>query len=66
MAMSDYYLCDECGQKAVYDADWYDRAEKSEADICIVCKACREKGCRTEVIRPGDVLTRHPTPPALG
>jgi len=45
MAGADYYSCDVCGRKAVYDADWYDRTladdETTEiVGIKIICKTC--------------------------
>lgn len=61
MAMADYYLCDQCGGKAIYDAHWYDDAERSEADICIVCRTCKEGGYSTQVVAPpSNLVTRPP------
>jgi hypothetical protein len=41
MASADYYLCDVCGRKAIYDADWYYRQEDA-GEIKIICKTCAE------------------------
>lgn len=38
MAMADYYLCDVCGGKAIYDADIDERWDGHE--MAILCKAC--------------------------
>ena len=39
MAMSDYYLCDVCNRKAIYDADIYERWDEAGA-MAIICKGC--------------------------
>lgn len=33
MASADYLLCLECGRKAVYDADWYDRVDPDQGGV---------------------------------
>lgn len=42
MALADYYLCDICEQKAIYDADMYHRWDDA-GDMAIICKSCAEK-----------------------
>ena len=39
MALSDYYLCDICGEKVIYDADMFERWDCA-GDISIICKEC--------------------------
>lgn len=39
MALSDYYLCDVCEGKALYDADIPDRWEQA-GEVKIICKNC--------------------------
>jgi hypothetical protein len=39
MAMADYYLCDRCQRKAIYDADIFDRWDQA-GSIAIICKEC--------------------------
>jgi len=43
MAGADYYRCDVCNGKALYDADMYERWEDVDVKIiCIKCKATHE------------------------
>lgn len=41
MALADYYRCDICEGKAIYDADIYERWERA-GDMAIICKSCAE------------------------
>lgn len=43
MAGADYYSCDVCGNKTVYDADIYDRWEDPRVGaMIIICSKCSE------------------------
>lgn len=52
MAMADYYLCDQCGAKAIYDANWGYLVEASGVDICIICERCKVRGYEADVTSP--------------
>ena len=39
MAMGDYYRCDKCQRKAIYDADIFDRWEQA-GSMAIICTEC--------------------------
>ena len=41
MALADYYLCDICERKAIYDADIHERWAEA-GDVKIICKKCAE------------------------
>ena len=64
MAMSDYYLCDVCGEKAFYDANitdsrycaTYDPTEDAEPiGIAVLCSECNKT--HELIIRPLAELT---------
>ncbi len=39
MAGADYLRCEKCDNKAIYDADWYERVEEGQevAALCLPC-----------------------------
>ncbi len=61
MAITDYYLCDVCGDKTFYDAEldygdtWgsnYQPMPRGVGDMKVICKQCTET--HQVVVRPLD------------
>lgn len=39
MAGIDYLRCENCGAKAIYDADWFHRVAEGQA-VAALCETC--------------------------
>ena len=54
MAMSDYILCEKCGNKALYDGEWRIR-DREDIEVSVLCGVCAKRWAL-------DVRERKPLP----